>query len=156
MKIEKRSLKNWEFGEKSWKTSNFDEFQLFSLLIFRKFMKNQLNCHFQLNVTGQSVTGFEGYSMARASHGVAKGTWYFEVIFDEQPEDSHIRIGWSQTHGKSEDLSWIWHVSVFSCSPGVLWLQQVFVRLAVETRHQIPWWTWQKVLWRRFPGKKSG
>ncbi|ULU07593.1 hypothetical protein L5515_015076 [Caenorhabditis briggsae] len=51
---------------------------------------------YQLSIVGNTITGFEGYAMARASHGVSKGTWYFEVNFDEQPEDSHIRIGWSQ------------------------------------------------------------
>lgn len=53
---------------------------------------------YQLSGSGQKVVGFEGYAMARATHGVSKGTWYFEVNFDDQPEDSHIRIGWSQTH----------------------------------------------------------
>uniref|UniRef100_A0A8R1HWG1 B30.2/SPRY domain-containing protein n=1 Tax=Caenorhabditis japonica TaxID=281687 RepID=A0A8R1HWG1_CAEJA len=53
---------------------------------------------FQLTVANYSVTGFEGYAMARASHGVSKGTWYFEVYFDDQPDDSHVRIGWSQVH----------------------------------------------------------
>ncbi|CAA19468.1 B30.2/SPRY domain-containing protein [Caenorhabditis elegans] len=53
---------------------------------------------FQLSINGNSITGFEGYSMARASHGVSKGTWYFEVNFDDQPDDSHIRIGWSQSY----------------------------------------------------------
>ncbi|VDP09669.1 unnamed protein product [Heligmosomoides polygyrus] len=43
-----------------------------------------------------TVTGFEGYRVARATHSVAKGTWYFEVNFLKQPEDSHVRIGWSQ------------------------------------------------------------
>nr|CDJ88057.1 SPla RYanodine receptor SPRY and Beta-lactamase domain containing protein [Haemonchus contortus] len=43
-----------------------------------------------------TVTGFEGYRVARATHSVAKGTWYFEVNFLKQPDDSHIRIGWSQ------------------------------------------------------------
>ncbi|KIH42832.1 SPRY domain protein [Ancylostoma duodenale] len=43
-----------------------------------------------------TVTGFEGYRVARATHAVSKGTWYFEVNFLKQPEDSHIRIGWSQ------------------------------------------------------------
>ncbi|CAB3403842.1 unnamed protein product [Caenorhabditis bovis] len=44
------------------------------------------------------VTGHEGYAMARATHGVTKGTWYFEVKFEEQPAESHIRIGWSQAY----------------------------------------------------------
>ncbi|VDN31587.1 unnamed protein product [Gongylonema pulchrum] len=43
-----------------------------------------------------SVSGFEGYCVARATHPVSHGTWYFEVIFTAQPPDSHIRIGWSQ------------------------------------------------------------
>ncbi|VDM57953.1 unnamed protein product [Angiostrongylus costaricensis] len=43
-----------------------------------------------------TVTGFEGYRVARATHAVAKGTWYFEVNFLKQPEGSHVRIGWSQ------------------------------------------------------------
>ncbi|CAI2328353.1 unnamed protein product [Caenorhabditis sp. 36 PRJEB53466] len=54
---------------------------------------------FQLSLGPQNaVTGFEGYAMARASHGISKGTWYFEVNFDEQPGNSAIRIGWSQQH----------------------------------------------------------
>ncbi|EJD74208.1 SPRY domain-containing protein [Loa loa] len=43
-----------------------------------------------------SVSGFEGYSVARATHSVSHGTWYFEVVFTAQPPGSHIRIGWSQ------------------------------------------------------------
>ncbi|KAI1711928.1 set1/Ash2 histone methyltransferase complex subunit ash-2 [Ditylenchus destructor] len=45
-----------------------------------------------------TVTGFEGYSMARATHGVSRGSWYFEVEFVSQPNDSHTRIGWSQPY----------------------------------------------------------
>ncbi|PAV70138.1 hypothetical protein WR25_24066 [Diploscapter pachys] len=45
-----------------------------------------------------TVTGNEGYCVARATHGVMKGTWYYEVHFQKQPPDSHIRIGWSQRH----------------------------------------------------------
>uniref|UniRef100_A0A1I7XJ85 B30.2/SPRY domain-containing protein n=1 Tax=Heterorhabditis bacteriophora TaxID=37862 RepID=A0A1I7XJ85_HETBA len=53
---------------------------------------------YQLRVSDDqlTVTGSEGYCVARATHGVAKGTWYFEVNFVKQPKDSHIRIGWSQ------------------------------------------------------------
>ncbi|EGT41366.1 hypothetical protein CAEBREN_04175 [Caenorhabditis brenneri] len=53
---------------------------------------------YQLQISNLTITGHEGYAMARASHGVAKGTWYFEVNFDDQPDDSHIRIGWSTCH----------------------------------------------------------
>lgn len=34
--------------------------------------------------------------MARATHSVSHGRWYFEVEFLNQPGDSHIRIGWAQ------------------------------------------------------------
>uniref|UniRef100_A0A915CN41 B30.2/SPRY domain-containing protein n=1 Tax=Ditylenchus dipsaci TaxID=166011 RepID=A0A915CN41_9BILA len=43
-----------------------------------------------------TITGHEGYSIARATHGVSRGCWYFEVDFLSQPEGSHTRIGWSQ------------------------------------------------------------
>ncbi|KAI1727461.1 set1/Ash2 histone methyltransferase complex subunit ash-2 [Ditylenchus destructor] len=45
-----------------------------------------------------TITGFEGYSMARATHGVSRGSWYFEIDFVSQPSDSHTRIGWSQPY----------------------------------------------------------
>uniref|UniRef100_A0AC35TJG7 B30.2/SPRY domain-containing protein n=1 Tax=Rhabditophanes sp. KR3021 TaxID=114890 RepID=A0AC35TJG7_9BILA len=37
----------------------------------------------------------EGYCLSRATHGVSKGSWYFEVKFDYQSADSHIRVGWA-------------------------------------------------------------
>ncbi|KAH7698802.1 SPRY domain-containing protein, partial [Aphelenchoides avenae] len=43
-----------------------------------------------------TVTGFEGYSVARATHSVAHGKWYFEVEFLHQPKESAMRIGWGQ------------------------------------------------------------
>ncbi|XP_064632131.1 set1/Ash2 histone methyltransferase complex subunit ASH2-like [Lineus longissimus] len=48
-----------------------------------------------------TVTGDKGYSMVRATHGVNRGAWYFEVNIDEMPADSGAatRIGWSQTLG---------------------------------------------------------
>ncbi|TRY88154.1 hypothetical protein DNTS_029456 [Danionella cerebrum] len=47
-----------------------------------------------------TVTGEKGYSMVRASHGVRKGSWYFEVTVDEMPPDTAARLGWSQPLGK--------------------------------------------------------
>uniref|UniRef100_A0A0M3HGM7 B30.2/SPRY domain-containing protein n=1 Tax=Ascaris lumbricoides TaxID=6252 RepID=A0A0M3HGM7_ASCLU len=47
-----------------------------------------------------AVTGFEGYCVARATHAVSHGTWYYEVVFTSQPPESHIRIGWSQSLGR--------------------------------------------------------
>ncbi|XP_031414766.1 set1/Ash2 histone methyltransferase complex subunit ASH2 isoform X2 [Clupea harengus] len=46
-----------------------------------------------------TVTGEKGYSMVRASHGVRKGSWYFEVTVDEMPTDTAARLGWSQPLG---------------------------------------------------------
>lgn len=38
--------------------------------------------------------------MVRASHGVRKGDWYFEISVDEMPPDTAARLGWSQPLGK--------------------------------------------------------
>jgi hypothetical protein len=38
--------------------------------------------------------------MARATHSISYGRWYFEVEFLNQPGDAHIRIGWAQSHCK--------------------------------------------------------
>uniref|UniRef100_A0AC34QCP0 B30.2/SPRY domain-containing protein n=1 Tax=Panagrolaimus sp. JU765 TaxID=591449 RepID=A0AC34QCP0_9BILA len=45
-----------------------------------------------------SVTGDQGYIVARGTHPVMFGKWYFEVEFLEQPEGSHARIGWGQNY----------------------------------------------------------
>ncbi|KAK0393664.1 hypothetical protein QR680_000342 [Steinernema hermaphroditum] len=37
-----------------------------------------------------------GYCAVRATHMVSKGRWYFEVSFDKQPPESHIRVGFAQ------------------------------------------------------------
>jgi hypothetical protein len=47
-----------------------------------------------------TVVGEKGYSMVRASHGVRKGAWYFEVTVDDMPPDTAARLGWSQPLGK--------------------------------------------------------
>uniref|UniRef100_A0A915BW96 B30.2/SPRY domain-containing protein n=1 Tax=Parascaris univalens TaxID=6257 RepID=A0A915BW96_PARUN len=52
---------------------------------------------YQLSDDRLAVTGFEGYCIARATHAVSHGTWYYEVVFTSQPPESHIRIGWSQS-----------------------------------------------------------
>ncbi|KAM9794319.1 set1/Ash2 histone methyltransferase complex subunit ASH2 [Syngnathus typhle] len=46
-----------------------------------------------------TVTGEKGYSMVRASHGVRKGSWYFEVSVEDMPPDTAARLGWSQPLG---------------------------------------------------------
>lgn len=47
-----------------------------------------------------TVTGEKGYSMVRASHGVRKGAWFFEVTVDDMPPDTAARLGWSQPLGR--------------------------------------------------------
>ncbi|VDD79195.1 unnamed protein product [Mesocestoides corti] len=46
-----------------------------------------------------SLTGDKGYCMARATHSVHTGTWYYEATITDQPEGSATRIGWSQLMG---------------------------------------------------------
>ncbi|XP_061886782.1 set1/Ash2 histone methyltransferase complex subunit ASH2 isoform X2 [Entelurus aequoreus] len=46
-----------------------------------------------------TVTGEKGYSMVRASHGIRKGAWYFEVSVDDMPPETAARLGWSQPLG---------------------------------------------------------
>ncbi|XP_072570201.1 set1/Ash2 histone methyltransferase complex subunit ASH2 isoform X2 [Paramormyrops kingsleyae] len=46
-----------------------------------------------------TVTGEKGYSMVRASHGIRKGSWYFEASIDDMPPDTAARLGWSQPLG---------------------------------------------------------
>ncbi|XP_072165071.1 set1/Ash2 histone methyltransferase complex subunit ASH2-like [Diadema setosum] len=46
-----------------------------------------------------SVTGDRGYCMVRSTHGVNRGSWYFEVTIDQMPEGSATRLGWSQPLG---------------------------------------------------------
>ncbi|CAH1246916.1 ASH2L [Branchiostoma lanceolatum] len=46
-----------------------------------------------------SVTGEKGYSMVRATHGVNRGAWYFEVNIEEMPEGTATRLGWGQALG---------------------------------------------------------
>ncbi|RWS12432.1 set1/Ash2 histone methyltransferase complex subunit ASH2-like protein [Dinothrombium tinctorium] len=55
----------------------------------------------QLRVSEErlSVTGEKGYCMARATHGVHYGSWYYEVNIVDMPEGSATRIGWSQELG---------------------------------------------------------
>lgn len=33
--------------------------------------------------------------MVRATHGISSGSWYFEAIIQEMPENSATRIGWA-------------------------------------------------------------
>lgn len=55
----------------------------------------------QLKVSGDrlSVIGEKGYCMARATHGVNRGTWYFEINIDDMPDGAATRLGWSQPLG---------------------------------------------------------
>lgn len=56
----------------------------------------------QLKISDDRLTvlGEKGYSMVRASHGVRKGAWYFEMFIDDLPPDTAARLGWSQALGK--------------------------------------------------------
>lgn len=45
-----------------------------------------------------SVTGEKGYCMARCTHFVTKGSWYWEATIDEMPEGSATRLGFGQEY----------------------------------------------------------
>ena len=46
-----------------------------------------------------SLTGDKGYSLARSTHGVREGCWYFEVKIDDlTAEGSACRLGWGQDY----------------------------------------------------------
>ncbi|XP_065199771.1 set1/Ash2 histone methyltransferase complex subunit ASH2 [Planococcus citri] len=44
-----------------------------------------------------SIVGEKGYCMARATHYVSRGMWYYEVNVDEMKDGSACRIGWGQS-----------------------------------------------------------
>ncbi|CAG5088403.1 Oidioi.mRNA.OKI2018_I69.PAR.g11829.t1.cds [Oikopleura dioica] len=59
----------------------------------------------QLNIDDDrlTVTGERGYSTVRGTHSVRKGKWYFEVLIKELPDDSAVRVGWSQKYASIQN-----------------------------------------------------
>ncbi|GMR37033.1 hypothetical protein PMAYCL1PPCAC_07228, partial [Pristionchus mayeri] len=53
----------------------------------------------RMNDDNLIITGNEGYCVARATHSIAAGKWYFEVELTKAPADSAVRIGWAQQYG---------------------------------------------------------
>ncbi|XP_045765530.1 set1/Ash2 histone methyltransferase complex subunit ASH2 isoform X1 [Maniola jurtina] len=45
-----------------------------------------------------AVTGDKGYCMVRATHGVSRGTWYWEATVEEMPEGAATRLGWGRRY----------------------------------------------------------
>ncbi|XP_047022247.1 set1/Ash2 histone methyltransferase complex subunit ASH2 isoform X1 [Helicoverpa zea] len=43
-----------------------------------------------------AVTGDKGYCMVRATHGVCRGSWYWEACVEELPEGAAARLGWAR------------------------------------------------------------
>ena len=58
----------------------------------------------QITLREDSLTavGCKGYRMVRATHGVKRGGWYFEVRVHEpmNGEDAHCRLGWATEMGE--------------------------------------------------------
>lgn len=54
----------------------------------------------QLRVTDDrlSITGEKGYSLARATHYVVHGMWYYEVTVTQMKDNCASRIGWAQPY----------------------------------------------------------
>ncbi len=42
------------------------------------------------------MTGEKGYCMVRATHGVSRGVWYYEIKIEDMPDNSAVRLGWAQ------------------------------------------------------------
>lgn len=98
-----------------------------------------------------TVVGEKGYSMVRASHGVRKGAWYFEISMDEMPPDTAARLGWSQPLGKSFHRAFLSYTFVLLhslCSPrsvcfgreppGPPGIRQVQLFVAQQEGNQVP------------------
>ena len=49
-----------------------------------------------------TAVGYRGYRMVRATHGVASGSWYYEVKVNtpQNGEDGHTRLGWCTEMGE--------------------------------------------------------
>ncbi|ORY41290.1 hypothetical protein BCR33DRAFT_718928 [Rhizoclosmatium globosum] len=58
------------------------------------------HCAPQMKISADRLTVFtdKGYRMAKATHGVYEGCWYYEVTFNSK-EKGHARVGWSQISG---------------------------------------------------------
>ena len=78
----------------------------------------------QMKITngGKTVTTDKGYRLAKSSHGIWEGSWYFEVTIDDHP--GHVRIGWSQISGDLQAPCGYDNFSYsFRDSPGTLFHQ---------------------------------
>lgn len=63
-----------------------------------KLSENDRASQLKLNENHIKVTGEKGYSMVRATHGVNRGKYYYEVYIDSMPENTATRIGWGQCY----------------------------------------------------------
>jgi Set1/Ash2 histone methyltransferase complex subunit ASH2 len=52
----------------------------------------------KINEDRLAVTGEKGYCMARSTHYVTRGSWYWEATIEEMPDGSATRIGWGQEY----------------------------------------------------------
>lgn len=63
-----------------------------------KLSENDRAPQLKLNEECTRVTGEKGYCMVRATHGINRGKFYFEVHIDSMPGNTASRIGWSHYH----------------------------------------------------------
>lgn len=57
---------------------------------------NDRSHYLKISDDRKTVIGEKGYSSIRATHGVSRGTWYYEVKINETPPKGATRIGWAQ------------------------------------------------------------
>jgi hypothetical protein len=84
----------------------------------------------QMKIDKGKISNEKGYRLAKSSHGVWEGSWYFEVLLENSVNNlGHVRIGWSQISG---DLQAPCGYDAFSYSwrdaPGTLFHQSCAVK----------------------------
>jgi hypothetical protein len=90
---------------------------------FRRAQYDELNvllsikdCAPQLKIQSDYLTieGHKGYCLARATHAVGEGTWYYEVLFEKSESGAgHVRIGWAQEYGSDTSYNMWLHCIQF-------------------------------------------
>lgn len=76
-------------GDKGWVSCSQDDCEIRGDIVIRRE-----NSDLFLKVVRCSR-----YSMVRATHGVSEGSWYFEAIIQDMPDNSAARIGYSMPLG---------------------------------------------------------
>lgn len=89
-----KELNSVEANKRINQTPSFIKRKIIPLTV--KLSENDRAPQLKLNEESTRVTGEKGYSMVRATHGINRGKFYYEVSIDSMPPNTATRIGWSQ------------------------------------------------------------